>query len=208
MGWIIALALLALTGCANDGKREAACRATDWRAVGFEDGARGIAPEAFGEHRSACDDFGVTARLDDYLEGHEVGLERFCQPQNARWLGESGYRYTGICPLDLEAAFLEAYEQGYGLHEHWQRVENIRYRLDRKRARSREIERLVVDKTARLVSPAVPAAARANLAVEIKQLGEERMRLSGEIAGLEHDLTHAEHEYEHYRSAVAKLSVD
>ena len=42
-------AIALLSGCASMSSEE--CLATDWSAVGYEDGARGYTSERFGAHR-------------------------------------------------------------------------------------------------------------------------------------------------------------
>jgi hypothetical protein len=204
----VSIALFLLAGCAGSGMSEVECRSADWRGIGFEDGARGLAPEAIRTHRMACGEHGVAPSLDDYLAGHAEGLERYCQPRNGWLLGESGQYYAGICPEELEDPFLTAYEDAYGLYERRTRVQNVRHRLHQKQSRAQQIERLVVDKTARLVSADLEPAGRAALVVDLKHLAEERVAADAAIQELEHDLADAEDDYDHYRSAVANRAVD
>lgn len=200
---LVASALLFLGGCATHGMSEAECRMADWRAIGFEDGSRGAAASSFGAHRKACSEHGVSPDFDDYLAGHAQGLESFCRPENGARLGEAGYRYTGVCPKHLEGPFLEAHALRYGLYERRVALEGIDRRLHQCRERSKHIEVLVVDKTALLVAPHLTPASRANLAVELKQLAEEKIELGREIHALEHDRIEAEEEYAHYQNRVA-----
>ena len=70
----VSLAVLALSGCASMSSEE--CVATDWWAVGHEDGARGYTSERFSRHRTACAKHGITADFGAYKEGREQGLQR------------------------------------------------------------------------------------------------------------------------------------
>ena len=109
--------LLALGGCASASMDQAECQTADWRAVGYEDGTKGYSASAFGQHRRACAEHGITAGFDAYLAGHGEGLAIFCRPQNGYRLGAGGKRYSGVCPANLEGAFLDAHGVGYGLYE-------------------------------------------------------------------------------------------
>jgi Arc/MetJ family transcription regulator len=201
-------ALLVFAGCASTGMGEAECRMADWRAVGFEDGAGGLGPESFGDHRRACADHAVSPSFDAYLAGHARGLEVFCRPQNGARLGASGIRYSGGCPEPLEGPFLAAYTESFGLYERKTTLDGIRQRLRSKRARSQQIERDLVEKTAQLVAPALPAAERAAIGVDLKHLGEERAAVETAIRRLVRERVEAQDEYESYRSAVANRAVD
>ncbi|MFU8822501.1 MAG: DUF2799 domain-containing protein [Gammaproteobacteria bacterium] len=63
-GAFIALALIALAGCASISEDE--CRAIDWRTVGYEDGATGQGVERLSSRRQACARHGVVPDLDAY----------------------------------------------------------------------------------------------------------------------------------------------
>ncbi len=200
--------LLLLAGCASNGMSEAECRIADWHAIGFEDGARGAAPDHFGTHRRACAEHGVASDFAAYRAGHTEGIESFCRPVNGARLGESGVQYTGGCPAHLEDAFVAAHGEAYGLYERRSTLRRVRGRLNAKRQRSKAIEHEVVDKTAALVAPDLAAAARASLAVELKQLAEEKVDVEAEIRRLEHEVLHAEEELARYRGALANRAVE
>lgn len=195
--------LLALAGCASKGMDEAECRTADWRAVGYEDGARGQSAQTFGKHRKACAEHGVTAGFDAYLGGHGEGLAVYCRPQNGYRLGTGGYRYNGVCPAHLEAAFVAAHGDGLGLYQRKATVNRIGRKLNTSKARAKEIEYLLVEKGAMLISPILLPAELASLAIELKQLGEEKVAVERSIPQLEQDHAEAQRDYEHYRSQLA-----
>ena len=198
-----AILLLALGACASKGMGEAECQTADWRAIGYEDGAQGRTPEAFGARRKACAEHGVTASFAAYRTGHAEGLELFCRPQNGYRLGTQGYRYSGICPARLEGPFVAAHADGYGLYERRVALDQISRRLDYSRHRSREIENLVIQKTAMLIAPGVLPTDRAAMAIELKQLAEEKSQLERDIPRLEAEQAAAQRDYEAYRSQIA-----
>lgn len=195
--------LLTLAGCAGSAMDEAECRTADWRAVGYEDGVQGLSTQAFGKRRKACAEHGVTAGFDAYLAGHGQGLAIFCRPQNGFRLGTGGYRYTGVCPTHLEAAFLDAHADGAGLYQRKSALNRIGKRLSSSKARAKEIEYLLVEKTALLIAPTLPTPERAALAVELKQLTEEKIAVEQSIFRLEDDQAEAQRDYEDYRSQLA-----
>jgi hypothetical protein len=182
---------------------EAECQTADWRAIGYEDGAQGYSAESFGGRRKACAEHGVTAKFDGYLAGHAEGLARFCRPQNGYQLGTRGYRYTGICPVHLEGAFLAAHADGYGLYERRAAVNRIGKRLSYSKRRASEIEYLVVEKTTLMLSPTLLGPERALIAVELKQLVEEKTEIERSIPQLEVDHAEAQRDYEAYRNSIA-----
>jgi hypothetical protein len=195
------MVLLALGGCAGMGAEE--CRIADWRAIGYEDGVQGRDAASFGAHRKACAEHGVSADLDAWLGGRSEGLEQFCRPQNGYRLGTQGNAYAGVCPLALEAGFVAAHAEGYGLYQREAALKELGKQLHYSRRRAEEIEYLLADRTALLIAPALEPSARASLAIELKQLAQERIRLEQSIDQLEHDYAAAEREYEAYRSHSA-----
>jgi hypothetical protein len=204
----LAAALLFLGGCASTGLNEAECRLADWRAIGFEDGARGAAAGSFGKHRKACADHGVSSSFDDYLAGHAEGLETFCRPQNGARLGASGYRYSGVCPEHLEGPFLEAHAESFGLYQRRAVLAEISRQLRASRERANDIEYLLVDRTALLLAPDLLPEERAALVVELKQLTEEKVALQASIRRLELEHAEAEQDYESYRGQPAHRALE
>ncbi len=203
---ILLLFLLAVSGCSGMSVEE--CSVADWRAIGYEDGAKGLSPQAFGKHRQACAEHGVAADFDGYLAGRKAGLAHYCRPQNGYNLGARGYRYSGVCPAELEADFLAAHDDGFGLYSRRRELKRIGRDLDRARARSEEIEHLVAESTALLVSPGLLPTERAELVIEIKQLAEEKVRVEDSIPRLEADYAAAERALDDYRAYIATRRTD
>jgi Protein of unknown function (DUF2799) len=196
-------AVLSMLLCACAGMGSDECRTADWRAIGYEDGIAGQSAAYFGERRKACAEHGVTADFDAYLAGRAEGVAHFCRPQNGYRLGTYGQRYPGVCPIELEQPFLSAHATGYGLYERGAALDHIRKRLHRSEARSREIEHRLAETTALLIAPGLAPAERAHIAIELKQLTEEKIDLERSIDQLEHDYEAAEFDYEDYRQNIA-----
>ena len=202
MRWMpLAVLLTALGGCAGMGADE--CRTADWRAIGYEDGVQGHSAAYFGTRRKECAEHGVTANFDAWLAGRAEGMDHFCRPQNAYELGLQGLRDPGVCPAMLEAAFVAAHADGYGLYERGEMLERLRERLHHSRERSQKIEHLLAERTTRLIAPYLAPSERATIAVELKQLAQERLELERTIDRLEDEHAAAEREYEDYRRRIA-----
>lgn len=195
--------LLALGGCAATDMNKAECKTADWRAVGYDDGAKGRSADTFGARQKSCAKHGVASNFDTYLVGHGQGLAVFCRPQNGYRLGSSGARYSGSCPADLEQGFRTAHADGFGLYERRKARDGIARELRHSKRRVSHIENELIRNTARLASPAMSPARRTNLAIEIKRLAEEKAKLQLRIPQLEHDSAVANEDYEAYRSQVA-----
>jgi hypothetical protein len=93
---------LILSGCATMDREE--CQVADWRAIGYEDGAKGRPFSYLGKHRKACAEFGITPDLDRYEEGRLAGLVEYCTPRRGYESGRSGQKLNQVCrpPLDKE----------------------------------------------------------------------------------------------------------
>ncbi len=189
---LLATAGLALSGCASMSSEE--CMASDWSAIGYEDGARGYTTEHFSSHRKACAKHGVTADFRAYQAGRDEGLVEFCQPSRGYNLGVSGGNYNGVCDAALEEEFLDAYRVG-------QRLYGLRWNVNQANAniavKERELDRVendMRDKEALLISEETTTEERVLLLVDLKDLSERTGQLESEIEAL--IAARARHEYE------------
>lgn len=194
---------LALGGCAGTSMDKAECKTADWKAIGYEDGAKGYNTDAFGNRRKACAQHGIAANFDIYRAGHAEGIALYCRPQNGYKLGVRGYRYGGACPSHLAGTFHAANNDGYGLYERRLARDRIGSKLRNSKRRAQEIERLIAQKTANLISRRMSPNRIANSAIQLKQLGEEKAELAHAIPQLEEDYADASRVYEGYRNSVA-----
>jgi hypothetical protein len=193
---------LALGGCAGTIMDKAECTVADWKAIGYEHGAKGYGTNAFGKYRKACAKHGIAADFDVYRSGHAEGIAIYCRPPNGYRLGTRGYRYSA-CPANLASAFQSANDDGYGLYERRVARDRLASQLSSNKRRSKEIEQLIARKTARLVSGRISPTKVASLAVQLKQLGEEKVEVEQSIRQLELDYADASRVYEGYRNSVA-----
>lgn len=199
-GRVFALLVLfaMLSGCAS-GLSKQECGVADWRAIGYEDGVKGWSQARIGEHRKACAKHGVTPNLDAYRSGWEEGVERYCQPGNGYHEGRTGRTYGGVCPSQLESAFLAAYHSGRELHDLQAKVHRVAQKLQRDRARVVDIEVAMRDTGLELVAPGVATERRVVLLDELRKFEEERAGIRAEIPLLEAEL-------ENHKQQLAILS--
>lgn len=200
---LVISALLVLGGCAVTDMNRKECKTADWRAVGYGDGANGRSADSFSARQKSCAKHGVAADFDTYLVGHGQGLAVFCRPQNGYSLGSKGYRYSGICPADLDQEFRAAHADGYGLFQRAKARDDIANKLRQSKHRAKDIENQLLRKTVRLSSARLRPAQRRKLAVDIRQLAEEKGELQQYVSQLERDHAVASEDYEAYRRDVA-----
>lgn len=174
------------------------CLATDWRTIGYEDGVAGYAGNHIAQHRKACAKHGVRADLTLYQTGRAQGLQEYCQPANGYRLGVGGGSYRGVCPAELEGAFVSSFETGHELYTLRARVSNAESQLDAKR---RELDRAkhgIVANSAAIVSDESTKQDRADALVDAADLAERVGRLKEEIRQLEGDRLRYERDLEDY----------
>lgn len=194
------LALLVMSGCAGMSDEE--CLATDWSAVGYEDGARGYTSERFSRHRTACAKHGITADFGAYQAGREQGLLEYCQPGRGYDVGVSGGRYYGVCSPDREADFLDAYNAGYHLYTLRSNVNRANANIA---ARERELDGLhdtMRAKEAALIAPDTATEERILLVADLKELSERVGELESEIQMLYAERARAQAELDNYQASV------
>jgi len=197
---LIAAAIL-MTGCA--GMSEEACLATDWRTVGFEDGAAGRPAGTIGRYRQACADHGVSPDLESYRAGHADGVEIYCRPSRGFDVGRGGSIYQGVCPADLEPDFVAAYQSGRHLYELEASVRSIDNRIAGNVKAQENIKRDLAAITASIASGETTTEQRVLLVAEAAELGRRHGELSNENDALREERALAAVELEDYRQTVA-----
>ena len=198
LGLVSAVAVLA--GCSTMSADE--CLATDWRTVGYEDGAAGYSGTRIGQHRKACGKHGIAPDLEEYQLGRDEGLREFCKPLNGFRLGARGNGYNGVCPADLDESFVDAYQSGRQLHTLRSRVGATAHEIDSMRAEMDRIEHDLVTVAAKILDPSITQEHRAQLLVDSKQMAERKGELKARIPQLESDLIVYRHELDDYRATL------
>lgn len=177
--WLAAGLALLLSACSSMGPEE--CIASDWAAIGYEDGSRGMTSDHFANHRKACAKHGITADFTAYQEGRDEGLVEFCQPGRGYNLGVSGGRYQGVCDVALEEEFLDAYRAGHQLYSLRANVYNANSRIAARESELAQIRVAMRDKEARLISVEPTPQERVMLIAELKDLAERTGQVETEI---------------------------
>jgi hypothetical protein len=194
----VAVTLFALSGCASMSKDE--CLAVDWRTVGYEDGVEGYPGDHIAQHRKACAKYGVRADLALYQEGRNQGLREFCQPINGYNIGARGGGYGGVCPAQLEPAFLRAYNAGHDLYAMVARVSGTQAELDSKRRELARVEHGILESSAAAISSDATSDQRAHAVVDAANLAEQAGRLKSEIRRLSEESVRYQAELDDYRA--------
>ncbi|MEM7282490.1 MAG: DUF2799 domain-containing protein [Pseudomonadota bacterium] len=194
------LAVVLLSGCASMSREE--CLVSDWHAIGFEDGIRGLTADRIGRYRKDCADHGVSPDLTAYRQGRAEGLEEFCQPQNAFELGANGGQYRGVCPRHLDGEFVDAYRTGRHLYELESSVRSASRQIAYKEKQLDSIKADLAEKTSALIADGTPTEERARLLLETKDLAEEQGRLESEILELTESRGARVEQLEAYRASL------
>lgn len=173
-----------MVGCAT-GLSQQECEVADWHAIGFEDGAKGSPEALISKHRKACAEHGITPQLNEYRQGWLAGVETYCRPANAYQLGRKGRSYGGVCPGNLETAFITAYSDGRSLYVLQKDVRHLSRSLTQKRNRLKTIDVEMRDAGLELVASGIPTERRVVLVDTLRKLGEERIDAKTEIPVIE-----------------------
>lgn len=202
--WVGILAVtitMVLSACATMSGDE--CTTGDWRMIGFEDGSKGYGAERLGEHRKACARHGVTPDLQAYRTGREEGLRDFCQPSRGFNLGARGGRYDGVCSVDMESDFLDAYRAGYHLYELQSAVNSANYQINARQHELDDVHDLIREKEALLIAEETTTQDRILILADLKDLSEQSGRLEAEILMLVDDRARHEEQLADYQASVA-----
>jgi hypothetical protein len=190
-----------IQGCASIGRDE--CEVADWRMVGFEDGAQGALPDAVARYRRACAEHDIVPDLDAYMQGRSEGLKSYCAPGNGFNVGSQGATYAGVCPPEMEPAFLDAYSSGHRLYELESAAYAAQKRLDYAHAELEQLRRDLAASEATLVSGDVPTEQRVQLALDIKDMAKRQGQLERGIVELQRDADKRYAQLARYRSRLA-----
>lgn len=129
---------LYLSGCATLSESE--CRTEDPYGIGQRDGQRGELPSRLLKHQEACARYGISLDSGRYRQGYQQGLPWYCTPDNGYQQGSQGAYYQGVCPPDLEPAFLREYRPAYDNYQLRQRLEELHNELEQIRLRQYDLE--------------------------------------------------------------------
>lgn len=191
-----------LHGCASMNEQE--CLVTDWRSVGFEDGVAGRSEGSIANYRQACSRHGVTPDLAEYRRGHAEGVEVYCRPGRGFEVGHQGRRYQGVCPSDLEPAFLETYNQGRQLYELESAVGYVNSQIAANNRRSEQLKKEIASIGAAIISDDTTSDDRARLLIESAEKASELADVGDALEALEAERTQREADLFAYQQTLAQ----
>ncbi len=195
--------LAVMSGCASMSSDE--CVASDWSAIGFEDGARGLTTDRFTKHRKACAKHGVTADFQTYLEGREQGLAEYCRPSRGFSVGVNGGSYYGVCDAHDEADFVDAFNTGHHLYSLRSNVNRATNSINAKRNELDRIENRLIANGVEMIADETTQEQRVYLLKEMKDLAERTGELESEIEVLYESRARYQAQLENYQLMVADL---
>lgn len=200
---LLAIIVAGLSGCATMSGDE--CMTSDWSAIGYEDGARGYTTDRLANHRKACAKHGVTPDFSAYQSGRDQGLVEYCQPSRGFNVGSNGGRYNGVCSVNLEADFLDAYNTGHHLYSLRSRVNRANSSIKSKEHELDEIEDALLQNGIDIIASETTQEERILLLADMKDMAERTGQLEAEIKDLYEVRAHAQAELEHYQMVVVDL---
>ena len=197
LGWLyLAVAAvgvgLALSGCASMSQQE--CLAADWRLVGYEDASQGHSTARIGNHRKACAKVNVQPDLNRYQQGHREGARIYCVKPRGYQEGAAGKAYQGICPADLEPAFLRAYDHGRERYAITQQISQLEGDIS---SRKLDIGRYQDD-----------IASHEKAIVDGKSSSKERRQHLGDMEQLRQQIADAEIAISHAQRSIGELQYE
>ncbi len=201
---VVAVVVIGLGGCASMNVDE--CATSDWFAIGHEDGSRGYTSDRFGNYRKACAKHGVTPDFQAYQSGRDQGLVEFCQPGRGFNYGVNGGQYRGVCSVEMEASFLDAYRAGRQLHTLRANVSAVNSQIYNKEHALKSSESRATEAAVLLVSSESTTEERVLLLVELKEISVHIGQLESEIDSLIADRARLEYDLQLYEQTVAAYS--
>jgi hypothetical protein len=179
------LAALTLSACATMNEDE--CIYSDWGAIGYEDGVRGMTGDRIGQHRKACAKHGVTPDLTAYQDGRQLGLREYCRPENGFRVGSSGAALPTVCAGEQSADFADAYREGRELHVLQSKVRGADSQIRVRKAELEDIADDLASREALLIAEGTTGEQRTEALAETKRLNRRQGELEAEILQLERD---------------------
>ena len=179
------LAFLAMQGCATMNENE--CLYSDWAAIGYEDGTRGMTGDRIGQHRKACAKHGVTPDLVAYQRGREQGLQEYCRPENGFRVGASGSGLPAVCTGEQSEGFNAAYREGRELYLLQAKVRRADSQIHSRKSELENIADKISAKEALVIADESTSEERVQALADSVRLYERKGEIEAEIIQLERD---------------------
>jgi hypothetical protein len=106
------LSLFLFSSCTTFSKKD--CEKKSWYQVGYDSGFNGEIPgESYQYYKRECGEVHhVEPDSKAFDNGYNTGIRYFCTPSRGLSFGRAGGSYAGVCPRELEEAFLAKYQLG------------------------------------------------------------------------------------------------
>lgn len=125
---MVLINIVLLNGCAT--LNEDQCRVADWYQIGFTDGSNGEPENYLQKHQKACAKHGVNTNLNEWLQGREAGLKRYCTAARGFQEGLKNHTYHGVCVGEAGFKFESAYQDGQTIYQQQKLIEGIEEQID------------------------------------------------------------------------------
>jgi len=198
---LLAMGAVTVAGCAAMSKSE--CQLGDWHTAGFDDGARGLPVTRLADYAKACGKYSIRPDLGTYRAGYDLGLETYCRDSNGFAVGSRGAAYEGVCPVNLEAQFLQGFRVGHQLFELQASVNSIEGQIGQRRALLQETAERLAATQAAIISDGTSADQRISLLVKAGELWEQQKTLEAEIVQLERNLVVSQQDLNRFQGSLA-----
>ena len=121
-----------MTGCATlgGGLTPTQCQQSNWQTIGYQDGLLGRSQDYIQKHIKQCAKANTVPDQQQWRQGREEGLKRYCTPLRAYQLGREGYDYNDVCPQSMTLDLLKAHDEGYLNYQREQRLNQLWYNTD------------------------------------------------------------------------------
>ena len=182
---------------------EQACKTSDWRTVGFEDGSLGRSEAMIANYRKQCAEHGVQPNLDAYREGHAEGVAVYCNAGNGFEVGHSGAPYQGVCPQSLEPAFLANYNTGHRLYELESAVRNIDAQIASNNYEQERIRGELTSIAAAMIASDTKPEDRVLMVSHSAELGRRYGELTNATKSLEYDRVAKDRELREFQQTLS-----
>lgn len=194
-------ALALVSGCAS--LSESQCIASDWETVGYRDGSAGKQSSQLLAHQDACVKHGVIPDREPYLTGWNDGVRQFCLAENGFSVGESGNRFSNVCPEDMQAGYYSAYQEGRQLYLARAEIETLNRQIAQKEYRIKQLSAELTSTESHLIESETTAAERRELLDRTRVLAEEQGKLDAEIQDLRVNVALKSERLKHLQQTLA-----
>nr|WP_297348498.1 DUF2799 domain-containing protein [uncultured Glaciecola sp.] len=198
---MLTLTIMSISGCAN--MNQAECKTANWRAIGYEDGVAGARDSQFSQHRQECAEHGVTADINDYLDGHVEGTKKYCTQTNGFFLGKRGQNYNGNCTEALAPAFLNGLTDGKQIYSAQRAMDSADDALERLYARIENFEEVLLDKNNLMIADGLVRGERLEIRQQIESLEIKMVELIDLIPEYQDEQSRAIRNYDSVKQSLA-----